>query len=426
MRRRSRPSPALRVAVRAGAARRVGAAVAVPLLRRRAADPRPGDGRRLRRRAARRSRSCARAPRSATSPSSRCRCGPSRWSTSCPTTIPSALRAPAADPLPDRRRPGASAAAGCRTRGCSGPSRGPAGSNALDRVLTWVHWLWFFEPHLRAALDPRPPQRALPARRPPDGRGLRPRLRRLLRRADRAALVGLRGGPDRRGGAADHGRGRRGDLGPAWPRMYDALGGNPWAAMPSLHFATSLMAALLLAEAGRRGRRRLGLRADLGFALVYLGEHYVVDLLAGAALVAAVRRGEPLAEPLVLGGQRRAAAAGAHRERVASRASVSRAGRSEEASRRGRRDGRRDRRRGRRRAVFDDPRRLIQTAGRRRRCCSSRSTSCSRSWSGSTTRSSKLDEADPVWIAVAVGFNVARLRAPTSLSSASSAATCCT
>ncbi len=37
----------------------------------------------------------------------------------------------------------------------------------------------------------------------------------------------------------------------------------------------------------------------LGFALVYLGEHYVTDLLAGAALVAAVRRGEPLAEPLV-------------------------------------------------------------------------------------------------------------------------------
>ena len=27
--------------------------------------------------------------------------------------------------------------------------------------------------------------------------------------------------------------------GSAWPKMYDALGGNPWAAMPSLHFATS-------------------------------------------------------------------------------------------------------------------------------------------------------------------------------------------
>ena len=35
----------------------------------------------------------------------------------------------------------------------------------------------------------------------------------------------------------------------------------------------------------------------LGFALVYLGEHYVTDLAAGAALVALIRRGEPLAEP---------------------------------------------------------------------------------------------------------------------------------
>jgi len=33
----------------------------------------------------------------------------------------------------------------------------------------------------------------------------------------------------------------------------------------------------------------------LGFALVYLGEHYVVDLLGGAALTLAVRRCEPRA-----------------------------------------------------------------------------------------------------------------------------------
>ena len=39
--------------------------------------------------------------------------------------------------------------------------------------------------------------------------------------------------------------------GSAWPKMYEALGGNPWAAMPSLHFATSLVAALSLAEAGK-------------------------------------------------------------------------------------------------------------------------------------------------------------------------------
>ncbi len=39
--------------------------------------------------------------------------------------------------------------------------------------------------------------------------------------------------------------------GPAWPKMYETLGGNPWAAMPSLHFATSLSAALSLSEAGK-------------------------------------------------------------------------------------------------------------------------------------------------------------------------------
>ena len=37
--------------------------------------------------------------------------------------------------------------------------------------------------------------------------------------------------------------------------------------------------------------------ATLGFALVYLGEHYVVDLIAGAALTIAVRRAAPRAGP---------------------------------------------------------------------------------------------------------------------------------
>jgi hypothetical protein len=70
--------------------------------------------------------------------------------------------------------------------------------------------------------------------------------------------------------------------------------------MPSLHFATSVMAALLLAEIGPvPGALAGAYAAALGFALVYLGEHYVTDLLAGAALVALVRRAEPLAEPLV-------------------------------------------------------------------------------------------------------------------------------
>jgi hypothetical protein len=43
----------------------------------------------------------------------------------------------------------------------------------------------------------------------------------------------------------------------------------------------------------------LGYAATLGFALVYLGEHYLVDLLAGTALTLTVRRMAPRAGPLV-------------------------------------------------------------------------------------------------------------------------------
>ena len=51
------------------------------------------------------------------------------------------------------------------------------------------------------------------------------------------------------------------------------------------------MAALLLAESGPvAGLVGGGYAALLGFALVYLGEHYVVDLLGGLALTLAIRR----------------------------------------------------------------------------------------------------------------------------------------
>jgi len=83
-----------------------------------------------------------------------------------------------------------------------------------------------------------------------------------------------------------------------WGPLYSVLGGNPLAAMPSLHFATSLMAALLLAEVGPvAGALGFTYAITLGFALVYLGEHYVVDLLAGAALTGAVRRAAPWLVP---------------------------------------------------------------------------------------------------------------------------------
>jgi membrane-associated phospholipid phosphatase len=85
-----------------------------------------------------------------------------------------------------------------------------------------------------------------------------------------------------------------------WGSLYSVFGGNPLAAMPSLHFATSAMAALLLAEVGPvAGALGFGYTATLGFALVYLGEHYVVDLLGGVLLTAAVRRLAPRAGPAV-------------------------------------------------------------------------------------------------------------------------------
>ena len=90
--------------------------------------------------------------------------------------------------------------------------------------------------------------------------------------------------------------------GDGWGPLYSVLGGNPLAAMPSLHFATTLMAALLLAEAGPlAGALGTSYAAVLGFALVYLGEHYVVDLLAGAALTGAVWRLGPRARPAFAG-----------------------------------------------------------------------------------------------------------------------------
>ena len=69
-----------------------------------------------------------------------------------------------------------------------------------------------------------------------------------------------------------------------WDRLYGLLGGNPLAAMPSLHFATSVMAAHLLTELGPvEGAIGWTYASTLGVALVYLGEHYVADLLAGLA-----------------------------------------------------------------------------------------------------------------------------------------------
>ena len=64
--------------------------------------------------------------------------------------------------------------------------------------------------------------------------------------------------------------------------------------MPSLHFATSVSAAHVLAETGTAaGRFGWAYATLLGVALVYLGEHYVVDLAVGLALAEGVRAGAP-------------------------------------------------------------------------------------------------------------------------------------
>jgi hypothetical protein len=58
------------------------------------------------------------------------------------------------------------------------------------------------------------------------------------------------------------------------------------------------MAAHVLGDAGPvPGALGWTYALTLGFALVYLGEHYVVDLLAGLALAEGVRRQGPRAAP---------------------------------------------------------------------------------------------------------------------------------
>jgi membrane-associated phospholipid phosphatase len=85
-----------------------------------------------------------------------------------------------------------------------------------------------------------------------------------------------------------------------WSPLYHSLQGNPFAAMPSLHFGTSVMAARILSQVGPRPAA-LGwaYALTLGFGLVYLGEHYVIDLLAGLLLAESIWRIAPRAEPVL-------------------------------------------------------------------------------------------------------------------------------
>jgi membrane-associated phospholipid phosphatase len=172
------------------------------------------------------------------------------------------------------------------------------GFRLWEKVLCWSHWVWFAVPHSAAAyvllrrpeqfpraaariygtfdlgalvywaVPTAPPWFAAEAGRIPVGDG--PPVRRLMR---------------------EYGEGLWGER---WPQLYDAFGGNPLAAMPSLHFGTSVAAAQVLRDTGPvAGAVGWTYAATLGFALVYLGEHYVTDLVAGGTLAEAVRRAAP-------------------------------------------------------------------------------------------------------------------------------------
>jgi membrane-associated phospholipid phosphatase len=188
----------------------------------------------------------------------------------------------------------------------------PGSISRFERVLVWCHWVWFIVPHasvgyvlwrdpgrfpgaaarMYAVFDvgavfywliPTAPPWWVPARSGVDQpEGLR--VRRMM---------------------LEYGEQFWGER---WGDLYEVLGGNPLAAMPSLHFATSLMAAHLLSEVGPvAGTVGWTYATLLGLALVYLGEHYAIDLIAGAALTETVRAGAR--SPVAAAGVRRLAAA---------------------------------------------------------------------------------------------------------------------
>jgi PAP2 superfamily len=181
----------------------------------------------------------------------------------------------------------------------------PGAINRFERVLTWCHWMWFSVPHMSVAyVLVRAPDRfpsaaarmyavfdlggiaywALPTA-PPWWAAAHGQLEDRQAAQVRRMMI-------------EYGEQFWGER---WGALYDVLGGNPLAAMPSLHFATSLMGAHLLSEVDPvAGAVGWGYAAMLGLALVYLGEHYLIDLLAGAALTEGIRKGAPRATPLAL------------------------------------------------------------------------------------------------------------------------------
>jgi membrane-associated phospholipid phosphatase len=174
--------------------------------------------------------------------------------------------------------------------------------DGFERLLVWCHWIWFAVPHCAVGY--------VLLRAPERFPGAAVRMYAVFDTGVVFYWMIPTAPPwyaarHRRFGDADSIAVRRmmveyGERfwGARWPELIAVLGGNPLAAMPSLHFATSLMAAHLLADtgavAGAVGWSYAGL---LGLALVYLGEHYATDLVAGALLTEAMRRVVPRIAP---------------------------------------------------------------------------------------------------------------------------------
>lgn len=168
---------------------------------------------------------------------------------------------------------------------------------AHDTALAWLHWSWFIVPHgtvlyallrhpekfegaatrIAATFDAGVVFYWLVPTAPPwwaGENGHLPPVRRIMVEAGSEFWGSL------------------------WQRLYDSLGRNPFAAMPSLHFATSVTAAHVLSDLGPvEGALGWTYAVALGFALVYLGEHYVIDLVAGLALAETVRLAAPRLAP---------------------------------------------------------------------------------------------------------------------------------
>jgi PAP2 superfamily. len=84
------------------------------------------------------------------------------------------------------------------------------------------------------------------------------------------------------------------------PPQEGATQGNPWGSMPSDHISSAAITAMGLTEVGPiYGVIGWTYFAAAAFAIVYLGEHYVADIVVGLAIAEVVQRAEPLAAPFV-------------------------------------------------------------------------------------------------------------------------------